>query len=122
MENEESTKQKEETVAGYSSHDHPTDDDTLGFEPYVKAVSEFLTAEATRAPFTISIEGEWGSGKTSFMKQLKTSLKKKNTAQSSSIPGDMRRKKPCGRHSHLHVLKISKSTTATAITSRLIFA
>ncbi|MEH2406976.1 GUN4 domain-containing protein [Nostoc sp.] len=44
--------------------------DSLGFEPYVSAIAEFLTNPVTQPPLTISIEGAWGSGKSSFMKQL----------------------------------------------------
>ena len=48
--------------------------DSLGFEPYVRALAEFLSHPETRGPFTVSVEGEWGSGKTSFMLQLETAL------------------------------------------------
>jgi hypothetical protein len=48
--------------------------DRLGFEPYVTAMAAFLTNPATKGPLTISIEGEWGSGKSSFMRQLKERL------------------------------------------------
>src|SRR5262245_1249068 len=50
--------------------DQPSDDDTLGFTPYVDAVAAFLLNEGTQPPLTMSIEGPWGSGKTSFMRQL----------------------------------------------------
>jgi hypothetical protein len=50
--------------------DQATDEDKLGFGPYVRAIADFLTNPHTSPPLTISIEGEWGSGKTSFMKQL----------------------------------------------------
>ena len=48
-----------------------TSSDTLGFDPYVDAISQFLLNEETQPPLTLSVEGEWGSGKTSFMLQLK---------------------------------------------------
>ena len=47
----------------------------LGFEPYVEAVAEFLVHKDTQPPLTISVEGEWGSGKSSFMWQLKNEIK-----------------------------------------------
>jgi KAP family P-loop domain len=50
--------------------DAATVDDKLGFEPYVAAIGAFLTAEKTQGPLTLSIEGPWGSGKSSFMLQL----------------------------------------------------
>jgi hypothetical protein len=46
----------------------------LGFKPYVDAVAEFLRSEDTKPPLTLSIEGEWGSGKSSFMGQLRIAL------------------------------------------------
>ena len=54
--------------------DSATARDTLGFEPYVQALATFLTNPRTRGPLTISIEGEWGSGKSSFMLQLRDAL------------------------------------------------
>ncbi|WP_263382201.1 P-loop NTPase fold protein [Granulicella arctica] len=54
--------------------DHATDVDSLGFSPYVEAIAAFLTSPATEPPLTISIEGEWGSGKSSFMLQLEKTI------------------------------------------------
>ena len=54
--------------------DGATDKDTLGFGPYVRAMATFLTNPRTKGPLTLSIEGEWGSGKTSFMLQLASTL------------------------------------------------
>jgi hypothetical protein len=48
--------------------------DYVGFEPYVQALRRFLTNERTHRPLTISIEGEWGIGKSPFMKQLVAAL------------------------------------------------
>lgn len=48
--------------------------DALGFRPYVRALAQFLTDPRTRPPLTLSVEGEWGSGKTSFMLQLRSAL------------------------------------------------
>ncbi len=59
-------------------NDQPTPEDTLGFTPYVVAMAEFLTHPETKPPLTLSIEGEWGSGKSSFMKQLEDQIKKKS--------------------------------------------
>jgi len=57
-----------------STSDGPTAIDTLGFTPYVDSVAKFLESPNTQPPLTISIEGEWGSGKSSFMLQLKNQL------------------------------------------------
>jgi S-layer protein (TIGR01567 family) len=62
----------------YFCNDTVTSTDLLGFEPYVDAITEFLTAEYTKPPITFSIEGKWGSGKSSFMKQLKKRIDTKN--------------------------------------------
>jgi len=64
----------EESILAASTGDLPTDDDQLGFEPYVRALAEFLTNPSTHGPLTISVEGEWGSGKSSFMLQLQQRL------------------------------------------------
>lgn len=61
-------------VSNSGATDQPTLDDQLGFKPYVMAVAEFLMNEATKPPLAISIEGEWGSGKSSFMLQLEDAL------------------------------------------------
>jgi hypothetical protein len=57
-----------------ASSDAATSDDKLGFLPYVTALAAFLKSDQTRPPLTLSIEGEWGSGKSSFMKQLAVAL------------------------------------------------
>lgn len=58
--------------------DQPTNQDYLGFKPYVLAVAAFLTDPSTIPPLTLSVEGEWGCGKSSFLKQLKEELAKQN--------------------------------------------
>jgi predicted KAP-like P-loop ATPase len=63
-----------ESVLPSSSGDQPTQDDKLGFEPYVRALASFLTHAQTRGPLAVSIEGDWGSGKSSFMLQLEGDL------------------------------------------------
>lgn len=57
--------------------DQPSPLDTLGFAPYVQAIASFLTNDVTKPPLTLSIEGEWGSGKSSFMLQLENELKRR---------------------------------------------
>jgi hypothetical protein len=64
------------TVQMSNVGDQPTDEDKLGFKPYVEAIANFLTDEKTKGPFTLSIEGEWGSGKSSFMLQVEKELKR----------------------------------------------
>lgn len=49
--------------------------DELGFDLYVNAIADFLIAPNTHSPLTCSIEGSWGSGKSSFMLQLRNRLR-----------------------------------------------
>ena len=46
--------------------------DLLGIDKYLEALNRFITS--ANMPTTIAIQGEWGSGKTSMMNQLKFSL------------------------------------------------
>lgn len=46
--------------------------DGLGVLPYVKSLAKLI--ELCDTPMTISIQGNWGSGKTSFMKMVKEKL------------------------------------------------
>jgi len=62
-------------VASSGVADEASEIDSLGFGPYVHAVAEFLKHPETPAPLTMSIEGPWGSGKSSFMRQLEAELK-----------------------------------------------
>lgn len=55
--------------------DAPNPTDSLGFEPYVRALKGFLTSPNTKPPLTVSLEGEWGSGKSSFMLQLQKCIR-----------------------------------------------
>ena len=65
-----------ESVRNVGISDQSTGDDYLGFEPYVTAIAEFLLNPETKPPLTLSIEGEWGSGKSFFMKKLDEYLRK----------------------------------------------
>lgn len=66
---------EEDSVRPSSLSDSPTDLDGLGFNPYVNAVAGFLAHPDTKAPLTLSVEGGWGSGKSSFMMQLRKQLR-----------------------------------------------
>ncbi|AFE04688.1 hypothetical protein COCOR_02509 [Corallococcus coralloides DSM 2259] len=67
----------QESVRRSGLSDTPAVEDEIGFEPYVDAIAAFLVNERTRAPLTLSVEGEWGSGKSSFMGQLEQVLQSK---------------------------------------------
>ncbi len=61
-------------AAEHGLSDTSTAEDSLGFKPYVEAVAGFLTHENTMPPLVLSVEGEWGSGKSSFMWQLENEI------------------------------------------------
>ncbi len=61
---------EEEEIPNAATGDQPSYDDLLGFSPYVEAIKEFLINPDTEPPLTLSIEGSWGSGKSSFIRQL----------------------------------------------------
>lgn len=67
-------------VQAFSLRDQANPHDALGFDLYVQALADFLLAPKTEPPLTISIEGPWGSGKSSFMLQLKSRLKDESPA------------------------------------------
>ncbi len=69
-----STKDASLSIELASISDAPTIDDEIGFKPYVTAIARFLLSDQTSGPLTLSIEGEWGSGKSSFMRQLEKEL------------------------------------------------
>lgn len=54
-------------------------DDQLGFDRYVETIGEMIVSKNFQTPFCIGIHGEWGSGKTSFMRQLEKRLQKSGT-------------------------------------------
>ena len=62
------------SIAGFSISDQRAGIDSLGFKPYTTAIANFLSHKDTKPPLTMSVEGEWGSGKSSFMLQLMRKL------------------------------------------------
>ena len=69
--------QRRIATAGHTASDVATDRDRLGFEPYVRAAVDFVLDDDTKAPINLSIEGEWGTGKSSFMMQMQRALRAK---------------------------------------------
>lgn len=58
--------------------DNPIDDedgDKFGFKPYAQVLRDTIL-ETGPLPFCVGIFGEWGSGKTSFMKMIESPIKK----------------------------------------------
>lgn len=66
--------QEQVTIPLRTNPDVRAPDDKLGFAPYVDAVASFLLSPETQPPLTLSIEGDWGVGKSSFMVQLRNRI------------------------------------------------
>ncbi len=64
-----------DSVQQSSISDAAVDVDSIGFKPYVDAMARFIVSPQTEPPLTISIEGRWGSGKSSFMQQLEKEVR-----------------------------------------------
>ncbi|NLD93299.1 MAG: hypothetical protein GX639_11600 [Fibrobacter sp.] len=54
--------------------DTPNEHDLLGFTTYVDAFAKIIASRETKLPLSIGLFGNWGSGKSSFMAQLKSKL------------------------------------------------
>lgn len=99
------------TAAEASNSDQPSRTDHLGFGPYVEAVAAFLKNKDTVPPLTISIEGEWGSGKSSFMRQLQDRIESPPPDYTPPAPG------PFGRATRWIVRRLGKGReTEPAVT------
>jgi hypothetical protein len=57
-------------------NDSPSKIDLLGFKPYVSTLARIIIHPDTITPLSIGIIGPWGSGKTSFMSQVKEEISK----------------------------------------------
>lgn len=69
--------ENEQEVKTILFRDTPIDEvaqDKLGFNSTVEALAKFLDNKETVPPLTISVNGPWGSGKSSLMKMLATRL------------------------------------------------
>lgn len=54
--------------------DRPAVEDTLGREKYAEVLAEFIADQTTTPPLAISVEGAWGSGKSTFIELLRKAL------------------------------------------------
>lgn len=63
------------------------DEDELGLEHYAKSLSEFI--RHLTGPFTVALQGEWGSGKSSLMNLLHIYLSKNSTYNIKFTPIDI---------------------------------
>jgi hypothetical protein len=58
----------------YAINDAPAEKDTIGFKPFVVALSRLICHVKTETPITVGIIGPWGAGKSSFMGQVKQTV------------------------------------------------
>ncbi|MCF6193737.1 MAG: KAP family NTPase, partial [Kangiellaceae bacterium] len=63
-------------VTANAINDSATVKDAIGFEPYVNALSKMIVHKNTQTPLVVGLYGPWGSGKTSFMKQVDAKVNK----------------------------------------------
>ncbi len=63
---------------GMPGQDQAATADALGFAPFVTAVHKHLADPHSKPPLTLSVEGDWGSGKSSFMLQLRDKIREEN--------------------------------------------
>lgn len=71
----------ERSVKGISEigADSPTTNDLLGFKRFAEPIAwRIANATAKGTPLTIGVYGEWGSGKTSFLKMIDELLRKQD--------------------------------------------
>ena len=73
---------QEVQIRAASVSDQAANKDSLGFDPYVIAIADFLTESETKPPLTLSVEGAWGRGKSSFMKQLEQEIARQSKDKS----------------------------------------
>jgi len=67
------SEQMEDLTVGIIDEPNPgEEDDKLGIERHAAALTKFIRHTAT--PLTIGIQGEWGSGKTSLLNSIYSSL------------------------------------------------
>jgi hypothetical protein len=62
-------------------NDSPTAEDDIGFTPYVHTLARMMLHNETSMPLTVGIFGPWGTGKTSFMRQVKEEVTRLLTTQ-----------------------------------------
>ena len=70
--------------------DLPAQNDKLGFEPYAEAIARFVLHPQTKAPLTFGVYGEWGKGKSSFMKMIDLELIKQAAVNVKTLRPELR--------------------------------
>lgn len=71
--------QSENGVSEILGADTPTTNDLLGYKRFAEPlVRRIINATGISTPLTIGVYGEWGSGKTSFLKMIDEALRKQD--------------------------------------------
>ena len=55
--------------------DEPSRADHLNFDPYVRAFATLLTAKKVEPPISVGLFGDWGTGKSTFMRQMQAEIR-----------------------------------------------
>ncbi|MGH2669056.1 MAG: P-loop NTPase fold protein, partial [bacterium] len=71
-------------LAGLRS-DEPSDVDLLGIGTEVEMMATLVAAASTEAPLAIGLLGDWGSGKSSFMRQMETQVQELADASANNL-------------------------------------
>jgi hypothetical protein len=82
-------------AAGFDS-DNTGDRDQLGITPDVNALATLIAARTVSPPLSIGLFGDWGSGKTFFMRQLRRAIKVRS--QEARKSGQMQRDQAFYKH------------------------
>jgi hypothetical protein len=62
------------SLAGFRS-DQPSEVDYIGFEPDVDALCSVLIAHQVKPPISVGLFGEWGTGKSTFMRLMRDRIR-----------------------------------------------
>lgn len=76
-----------------ATSDRWTTVDELGYDVYADALADFIKNPETPTPLAISIKGEWGTGKTSLMRMVRTRIDSRfKDGEESETPSSETRK------------------------------
>ena len=71
-------------------------EDSIGQKIYGDGLVEVIKSIDSNGSFTIGVYGEWGSGKTSLLKQIQNEIELQNDKIDEKIPGEKTRR-PCNK-------------------------
>jgi len=83
--NQDQIVHSQDSATHFSLNDSAATQDSIGFSPYVRALAKLLCHKDTSVPLVVGVFGEWGSGKTSFMRQLKSEISEQELKKSKQV-------------------------------------